>query len=79
MQSTKSHDQQMRIIEKRENTANGDKDLDITADLKRLAAAKQAFRKGRDLAFHNADNDDDRAMPGGINQESIYCRGSGHS
>lgn len=79
MQSDKTHDQQMRIIEKRENTANGDKDLDITADLKRLGAAREAFRKGEDLQFRDADNDGDRDIARGVNQESIHRKGSGHT
>jgi hypothetical protein len=78
MQSNKTHDQQMRIIEKRENTANGDRDFDIAADLKRPAAAKEAFRKGQDLQFHDAaEKNDDRAITGGINQESEHRKGSG--
>jgi len=78
MQSKKTHDQQMRIIEKRENTANADKDFDIEADLKRSDAAKEAMRKGQDLQFRKIDNDD-LGIVRGVNQESEHRKGSGRA
>jgi len=78
MQSKKTHDQQMRIIEKRENTANADKDFDIEADLKRSDAAKEAMRKGQDLQFRKSDNDD-LGIVRGVNQESEHRKGSGRA
>jgi hypothetical protein len=77
MQSNKTHDQQMRIIEKRENTANADKNFDIAADLKRSDAAKEAFRKGQDLQSRSGDHDDDPGIVRGVNQESEHRKGSG--
>lgn len=46
MQSRKTHDQQMRIVEKRDSTAGGNEDLGIEADLKRPDAAEEAMRRG---------------------------------
>jgi len=79
MQSNKTHDQQMRIIEKRENTANAGKDFDIAADLKRSEAAKEAFRKGQDLKSRSGDDDDDPGIVRGVNQESEHRKGSGRA
>lgn len=79
MQSNKTHDQQMRIIEKRENTANAGKDFDIAADLKRSEAAKEAFRKGQALKSRSSDGDDDPGIVRGVNQESEHRKGSGRA
>lgn len=79
MQSNKTHDQQMRIIEKRENTANADKDFDPTVDLKRSDAAREAFRKGQDLQFRKDDGDDNPAIVRGMNQESEHRKGNGRA
>jgi hypothetical protein len=80
MQSNKTHDQQMRIVEKRENTANANKGFDITADLKRSEAAKEAFRKGQNLQARNSgDTDDDPGIVRGVNQESEHRKGSGRA
>jgi len=79
MQSKKTHDQQMRIIEKRDNTANAGKDFDIDADLKRSDAAKEAMRKGQDLKARNSDKDDDLGIVRGVNQESEHRKGSGRA
>jgi hypothetical protein len=78
MQSNKTHDQQMRIVEKRENTANGGKDFDIDADLKRSNAAKEAMRKGKNLRSHGSD-DDDPGIVRGVSQESEHRKGSGRA
>lgn len=77
MQSNKTHDQQMRIIEKRENTANGEKDFDISADLKRSDAAKEALRKGHDLQFRGGGTEDNRDAVRGVHQESAHRKGHG--
>jgi len=78
MQSNGTHDQQMRIAEKRENTANGGKHFDIDADLKRSDAAKEAMPKGQYLKFHSSDNDDPGIVRA-VNQESEHWKGSGHA
>jgi len=78
MQSKKTHDQQMRIIEKRDNTANGDRDFDVKADLKRSGAAKEAMRKGQDLKARNA-GEDDYGMTLGNQQESAHHKRTGRA
>ena len=79
MQSKKTHEQQMRIIEKRENTANAGPDFDPTADLKRSDAAKEAFRKGQNLKPMKEDGDDNPSIVRGMNQESEHRKGSGQA
>ncbi len=67
MQGNKTHQQQRNIIEGRENTANGDRDLDIRSDLNRSEAAKDAFRRGDDLDMRVAEvslHDDPAIMRG---------------
>src|SRR5688572_19530012 len=49
MTGKKTHEQQLRIIEKREKTANADEAFDAAADLHRNEQAKEAYRKGSDL------------------------------
>jgi hypothetical protein len=78
MQSRKTHDQQMRIVEKRDNTANAGKDFDIEADLKRSDAAKEAMRKGQDLKTRDTGGDD-YGMTLGNNQESEHHKRSGRA
>jgi hypothetical protein len=77
MQSNKTHDQQMRIIQKHVNTANSDPDFDIEADLKRSGAAKKAFQKGDGLKPGPDSLTKDRGMLRGENQESAHHKGSG--
>jgi hypothetical protein len=77
MQSSKTHEQQKRIIEKRVNTANAGPDFDIEADLKRSDAAKKAFQEGEDLKPGPESLAKDRAMIRGDNQESAHHKGSG--
>jgi hypothetical protein len=79
MQSNKTHDQQMRIIEKRENTANAGKEFDIDADLKRSDAAKEAMRRGQNLQSRNSDNDGDLGIVRGVSQESEHRKGTGRA
>ncbi|MDB5552691.1 MAG: hypothetical protein JWL86_2675 [Rhizobium sp.] len=76
MQSNKTHEQQMRIIEKRVNTANAGPDFDIETDLKRSDAAKRAFQKGENLEL-GPDVTENRGMIRGGNQESAHHKGSG--
>lgn len=78
MQSKKTHDQQMRIIEKRDNTANGARDFDIDADLKRSDAAKGAMQRGQDLKLRKS-GDDDYGMTLGNQQESAHHKRSGQA
>ena len=77
MQASKTHEQQMRIIEKRVDTSNAGADFDIEADLKRSDAAKEAFRKGQNLEPGPDNLTEDRGMIRGENQESAHHKGSG--
>ncbi|MBZ9719407.1 hypothetical protein LB519_16310 [Mesorhizobium sp. AD1-1] len=74
MTGRKTHDQQIRIIEERENTKNAGKDFDAEADLKRSAAEREALRKGADMRTDTPDlvDPDDRNMLRGKNQESAH-------
>lgn len=74
MTGRKTHDQQIRIIEERENTKNAGKDFDSEADLKRSAAEREALRKGSDMRTDTPDlvDPDDRNILRGKNQESVH-------
>ncbi|ACE90222.1 hypothetical protein AMC83_CH01204 [Rhizobium phaseoli] len=77
MTGKKTHEQQLRVIEKREKTANADDGFDAEADLQRNAQAKEALRKGRDLKPDPDAGNDDRTITRGRNQESQHKKGSG--
>ena len=74
MVGRKTHEQQLRIIEGRENTKNADKDFDAEEDLKRPKEAREAFRKGQILRSdpQNLVDPDDRNILRGENQESEH-------
>ncbi|NKM72701.1 hypothetical protein [Rhizobium laguerreae] len=77
MTGKKTHEQQLRIIEKREKTANADEAFDAAADLHRNEQAKEAYRKGRDLQTGTDSGNQDRSIVRGRNQESGHKKGSG--
>ena len=72
MQSKKTHEQQMRIVEKREKTANAGKDFDAAGDLAKPKAAREAARKGQTLDGRTPELTPDRSIPRGRNQESAH-------
>jgi hypothetical protein len=74
MTGRRTHEQQMRIIEKRENTKGAGKDFDAEADLKRSAAEREALRKGSEIRSKTPDlvDPDDRNILRGENQESVH-------
>ena len=74
MAGRKTHEQQLRIIEGRENTKNADKDFDAEADLKRPEQAREALRKGQSLRSDPQDlvDPDDRNILRGEKQESEH-------
>jgi hypothetical protein len=74
MAGNKTHEQQLRIIEKRENTKNAGKDFDAEADLRKSEAEREAFRKGAKLRSNPPDiaDRDDRNIIRGENQESSH-------
>ncbi|ANL64911.1 hypothetical protein AMC82_CH01220 [Rhizobium phaseoli] len=77
MTGKKTHEQQLRVIEKREKTANADEDFDAAGDLQRNVPARQAHRKGNDLKPDPDAGNDDRSIMRGRNQESGHKKGSG--
>lgn len=76
MQSKKTHEQELRIIEKRENTANAGPDFDPREDLDRSPEAREAFRKGETLRPQDTSHED-LSIVRGVNQESRHHKGSG--
>ena len=74
MAGPKTHEQQLRIIEKRENTANADDGFNAEAELKRSKEERDARRGAEKLRGGNAElaDKDDRQMLRGENQESPH-------
>ncbi|CAH2396554.1 hypothetical protein [Mesorhizobium escarrei] len=74
MVGRRTHEQQLRIIEKRENTKGAGKDFDADADLKRSAAEREALRKGSEIRSKTPDlvDPDGRNILRGENQESVH-------
>ena len=74
MTGRKTHEQQVRIIEGRENTKNAGKDFDAEAELKKSKQEREAYRKGANLRTDapNLVGPDDRNMLRGKNQESEH-------
>jgi len=70
----KTHAQQIRIIEGRENTRNAGKEFDAEADLKQSEQEREAFRKGANLKTPPRDlaDPDDRNLLRGEHQESRH-------
>lgn len=78
MQSRKTHEQQVRIIEKREKTAGAHGDFDASADLKQSEGAKRAFQKGGEIHRQDEVQREDRSMVRGRDQESEHHKRRGH-
>lgn len=74
MAGKKTHEQQLRIIEERENTKNAGKDFDAEADLKKTRQEREAFRRGAELGSDPKDiaDPDDRNIIRGEHQESAH-------
>jgi hypothetical protein len=74
MTGTKTHHQQINIIEGREKTKKAGKDFDAAADLKRSPEQREALRKGADLKAppRNLVDPDDRNILRGEHQESQH-------
>ena len=72
MASTKTREQQLKIIEERENSKNAGENFDAEADLKKSREEREAYRKGANLRTDapNLVDPDDRNMLRGENQES---------
>lgn len=74
MAGPKTHEQQLRIIEKRENTGNAGDDFDAEGELKRSKQERDARQKGEKLRDQGVEltDRDDRQMIRGENQESAH-------
>ena len=74
MAGPKTHEQQLRIIEKRENTSNADDDFNAEDELKRSKQEREAHRGGAKLRDEGVEltDKDDRQMIRGENQESEH-------
>ena len=72
MAGPKTHEQQLRIIEKRENTSNAGDDFNAEEELKRSKREREARQKGDKLRDEGVEltDKDDRRMIRGENQES---------
>lgn len=78
MSGNKTHEQQLRIFEKREKTDNAGDDFDPTLDLKKSEAERAREQQSRSLKAGAEIQDEDRAMIRGTSQESQHHKGSGH-
>lgn len=74
MTGRKTHDQQMRIIEKRVNTKNAGDEFNAEEELKRPEQERKAHRGGDKLRGEGVEltDPDDRNMIRGENQESQH-------
>lgn len=72
MAGPKTHEQQLRIIEKRENTSNAGDDFNAEEELKRSKQERGARQEGGKLRDEGVEltDKDDRRMIRGENQES---------
>lgn len=78
MVGKKTHEQQRRVLQGREDTSNAGKDFDAEAELHRSKALRKAYRKGDSLDTEHGDarEEDDRSMTRGKNQESRHHKGA---
>ncbi|MCZ4092197.1 MULTISPECIES: hypothetical protein [Sinorhizobium] len=78
MVGKKTHEQQQRVLQGREDTSNAGKDFDAAEKLQRSAALRKAHRKGGKLDTEHADarEPDERSMTRGKNQESRHHKGA---
>ena len=74
MAGKKTHDQQLRIIEKRVDISNAGEDFPAEEDLKRSEKERQAQRRDMDVKTPQRDltDPDDRNVLRGANQESRH-------
>jgi hypothetical protein len=74
MAGPKTHEQQLRIIEKRENTSNAGDDFNAEDELKRSKQEREAHRGGAELRDEGVEltDKDDRQMIRGEDQESEH-------
>ncbi|MBP1883265.1 hypothetical protein [Sinorhizobium mexicanum] len=78
MVGKKTHEQQQRVLQGREDTSNASKDFDAEEKLQRSEALRKAYRKGDTLDTEHGDarDEDDRSMARGKNQEGRRHKGA---
>ncbi|MER8743668.1 hypothetical protein NKH54_11325 [Mesorhizobium sp. M1004] len=74
MAGRKTHEQQLRIIEKRENTSKAGDDFNAEDELKRTKQEREARQDGANLRDEGVEltDKDNRQMIRGENQESEH-------
>jgi hypothetical protein len=74
MAGPKTHEQQLRIIEKRENTSNAGDNFNAEEELKRSKLEREVHRGEEKLRDEDVEltDKDDRQMIRGENQESEH-------
>ncbi|OWW00091.1 hypothetical protein ATY81_25150 [Rhizobium sp. R72] len=77
MAGKKTHEQQLRVIEKRVDTANAGKKFDTELDLKKSNAEREREKKSQGLRSHAEVQDKERNMLRGVNQESRHSKHRG--
>jgi hypothetical protein len=78
MAGHKTHEQQLRVIEKREDTSNAGDDFNAEEDLKRSKQEREARHDGTHLRDEGVEltDKDNRQMIRGENQESGHHKRS---
>ncbi|WOS66004.1 hypothetical protein [Sinorhizobium fredii] len=78
MVGRKTHEQQQRVIQRREDISDAGKEFDAEAEFKRSNALRSAERKGQKLDAHaDARQENDRSITRGKNQESRHHKDTG--
>ncbi|MFC3204610.1 hypothetical protein [Aquamicrobium soli] len=79
MPGRKTHEQQLRIIEKREDTSNAGNEFNAKDELKRSRQEREAHRKGANLRDEKVDlvDEDNRQVIRGENHESQHHKHGG--
>jgi hypothetical protein len=74
MAGNKTHEQHLRILEKRVDTSNAGDDFDAKEELRRPSQERKAHRGGAKLRDDGVEltDPDDRSMIRGVNQESKH-------
>lgn len=72
MAGNKTHQQQLRIIEKKVDTSNAGDDFDPRPDLKRAEQGLPPIPETTARTASDPAEPDDRSIPRGLNQESQH-------
>jgi hypothetical protein len=77
MAGRKTHEQQLRIIEKQVDTSNAGDDFDPRPDLKRAERGQPPIPETTSKTASDPDEPDDRGHLRGMNQESAHHKRTG--